>query len=117
MPKKLDIEKAIQILSGALRCPVCDYRYNLESTKIIDSRQDGGQLSLVIHSNCQKCKSNVVFSVNISGPDIFSVGMITDLTSRDAKKFSDSRMVTAQDVMAMHQFLDRFDGDLVKALS
>lgn len=116
--KKLDLEKVFEILSTALRCPVCDYKYNLENTKIIETKQDqGGQLSLLIHSNCLKCKSNVVFSVAISGPEIFSVGVVTDLTGSDTKKFAEVKPISTKDVLNMHYFLREFDGDFAMLLA
>ena len=104
-------------LSYVLKCPVCGYKYNLERTKIIDTKQDETHANMLVHSDCGQCKSSVVFSIAINGPDVFSVGMITDLTSGDTRKFSDSYPISPNDVLDIHNFLHKFDGDLVKALS
>jgi|SRR5579872_289268 len=114
--RKIDLQKVMQWLSYVLKCPVCGYRYNLERTKIIDTKQLENQANLLIHSDCSQCKSSVVFSISIQGPDIFSIGMITDLTSNDTKKFSDANPISTNDVLDIHNFLRKFDGDLVKAL-
>jgi hypothetical protein len=116
--KKIDIQKIFEVLSTALRCPVCDYKYNLERTKIIETKQEqAGNLSLLIHSNCEKCKSNVVFSVSISGPEIFSVGMVTDLTDADTTKFSKKEAITSEQILGLHHFLEDFNGDFAKILA
>lgn len=116
--KKIDIQKIFEILSTALRCPVCDYRYNLDRTKVIETKQEkNGQLSLLIHSNCEKCKSNVVFSVAITGPEIFSVGMVTDLTDADTTKFSKKSAISSEHILNLHHFLEEFNGDFVKILA
>ena len=118
MMKRLDLEKIFEILSTALRCPICDYKYNLENTSIVESKQENiSRMSLLIHSNCSKCKSNVVFSVAISGPEIFSVGMVTDLTSTDTKRFADKDPIKADEIAAFHSFLGAFDGDFIAAMS
>ncbi len=115
--KKIDFEKVIQLLSNALRCPVCDYRYNLERTKIIDTKQDeDNQANLLVHSDCGRCRSSVLFNITINGPEVFSLNVVTDLTGSDTEKFTNSKPVTAGDVLNLHNFFNKFDGDLVKAL-
>jgi hypothetical protein len=99
------------------KCPVCGYKYNLERTKIIDTKQtDQGNASLLVHSDCGQCKSSVVFSIAINGPELYQVGLITDLTTGDTDKFAEQQPISANDIFDMHQFLVKFDGDLVKAL-
>jgi hypothetical protein len=110
---KYDLTKIIQWLSQILRCPICGHRYNFEKTKIIDSNEmsptTGG--NILVHTDCEKCKSSVVFSIAIDGPEIFSVGMVTDLTSNDTSKFRNSRPISSDDALAMHEFLNSFNGD------
>lgn len=110
--KNFDFQKIVKWLGQVLRCPVCGERYNLDQTKIIESKD--GKLSvsnLLVHTDCTKCKSSVVFSIAIDGPEIFSVGMVTDLTSNDTNKFKNYQPITSNDVLAMHQFLNEFNGD------
>ncbi len=116
--KKMDFKKVLEWLSYALRCPICGYQYNLETTKIIDTNQeDNAHATLLVHSDCNKCKSSVVFGISIDGGEVFTAVMVTDLTSGDTKKFLDEEPLQAEDVYNVHKFLNTFDGDLVKALS
>ena len=110
---KVDLKKIIEWLSQILRCPICGHRYNLEQTKIIDSKESKPAVgaNLLVHTDCEQCRSSVVFSIAVDGPEVFSVGMVTDLTSNDTTKFKNSRVLTANDVLAMHQFLSEFDGN------
>jgi hypothetical protein len=114
--KKINLQKVMEWLSYVLRCPVCGYKYNLERTKIIDTKQEEEQANLFVHSDCGQCKSSVVFNISINGPDVFSIGMITDLTSGDTRKFSKVEPLSANDVLDLHSFLKEFDGDFVKAI-
>jgi hypothetical protein len=116
---KFDFKKIMEWLAYILRCPVCGHRYNLEQTKIIDNKDERNQVgtNLLVHTDCERCKSSVVFSIAVDGPEIFSIGMVTDLTSNDTNKFKDADPITPDEVLATHQFLDRFDGDFKKALS
>ena len=118
MPK-FDINKIAQWLAYILRCPVCGHKYNPDQTKIIDSSEGGAILnrSLLVHTDCDRCKSSVVFSIAIDGPEIFSIGMVTDLTSQDTSKFNNAKPITTDEVLATHSFLRDFDGDFRAALS
>ena len=97
---------------------MCGYRYNLEQTKVIDSAETKPSInnSLLVHADCERCKSSVVFSIAVDGPEILTVCMVTDLTSYDTSKFKNANPITTDEVLATHQFLREFDGDFVKAL-
>jgi hypothetical protein len=71
---------------------------------------------LLVHSDCYKCKSSVMFNIDINGPEVYSVGMLTDLTSIDTSKFSKLKPITSNEIIALHQNLKKFDGDLVRML-
>lgn len=117
--KKFDFKKAITWLGYILRCPICGFRYNLQATRVIESEQNEalGEARLLIHSDCQKCKSSVMFNIDINGPEVFSVGMVTDLTGKDSAKFSKLSAISADDVINLHTALGEFDGNFVKTLS
>ncbi|MCL5666664.1 MAG: hypothetical protein M1383_02740 [Patescibacteria group bacterium] len=114
-----DYKKVIEWLGFILRCPICGFKYNLQNTKVIDSQQDErlGEAKILIHSDCSKCKSSVMFNVEIKGPEVFSVGMVTDLTGSDSAKFKNREPISANEVINIHQSLRRFKGDFVKAFS
>ena len=115
---KFDFKKIIQWLAYILKCPVCGQNYNVDQTKIIDSGAElpAASRSLLVHTDCERCKSSVVFSIAIDGPEIFSIGMVTDLTSSDTNKFKNQRPITSDEVLATHEFLQGFDGDFRQAL-
>lgn len=117
MPK-LDFNKIMQWLAYILRCPVCGQKYSAEQTKVIDAGEDKPMLSrnVLVHTDCDKCKSSVVFSIAIDGPEIFSIGMVTDLTSQDTSKFKNTGPISADEVLATHEFLQSFDGDFRRVL-
>jgi hypothetical protein len=117
MPK-FDFNKIIQWLAYILKCPVCGQRYSAEQTKIIETNEDKAfnNRNLLVHTDCDRCKSSVVFSIAIDGPEIFSIGMVTDLTSQDTSKFKNARPISADEVLATHEFLRDFQGDFKSIL-
>lgn len=119
MNNNFDIKKVLDMLGNMLRCPICAHKYGKNGTRVIESEQDNtfGEAYVLIHSDCAKCKSSIVFSVEIKGPEVFSVGMITDLTQSDTIKFRKFEPLKSGDVLSVHQGLKKFNGDFVKALT
>jgi hypothetical protein len=117
--KNFDFKKVIEWLGFILKCPVCGHKYNLEKTRIIDSEQDEAynEAWVLIHSDCTKCKSSVMFNVEIKGPEVFSVGMVTDLTGVDSQKFNSLGPIKANDILGIHQALKEFKGDFVASFT
>ncbi len=110
-----NFKKVMRWLGQILRCPVCNFKYNLNEAKVLGSQEDKAfdEAEILIHSDCQKCKSSVMFNIEIRGPEIFSVGMITDLTSQDSKKFRGKSPISPNELISMHKSLKSFQGDFI----
>ncbi len=116
--KKFDLKKVLSWLGFMLHCPVCNAKYDFSNIKIMDSITDTetAEARLLIHSDCQKCKSSVMFNIDINGPDIFTVIAKTDLTGKDSDKFTDMPSLNIDDCITVHRGLSKFNGDFIKAL-
>lgn len=117
--KNFDFKKIVEWLGFVLKCPICGHKYNLDKTKVIDSEQDEAynEAWILIHSDCSKCKSSVMFNVEIKGPEVFSVGMVTDLTGSDSSKFKKLSPIKANEVIGIHQELKQFKGDFITSFT
>jgi hypothetical protein len=117
--KKFDFKKIIEWLGFILKCPICGTKYNLEKTKVIESEQNEifNEAHILIHSDCSKCKSSVMFNVEIRGPEVFSVGMVTDLTGNDSAKFKKLGPIAADEIIGIHNALKEFKGDFINGFS
>lgn len=71
--------------------------------KILEERDDAH----LMHVECRKCGSSIVALVLAGGLGISSVGLITDLTSEDVLKFKNTRDVRSDDVIELHEILER----------
>lgn len=80
-----------------------------------DTDVETAEARLLIHSDCQKCKSSVMFNIDINGPDIFTVIAKTDLTAKDSDKFIELPSLNVDDCIAVHNSLQGFNGDFIKA--
>ncbi len=117
--KNFDFKKIVEWLGFVLKCPICGHKYNLDKTKIIDSEQDEAynEAWILIHSDCSKCKSSVMFNIEIRGPEVSSVGMVTDLTAIDSQKFSRLGPLSANEIISIHQELKGFKGDFITSFT
>ena len=117
--KKFDFKKIVEWLGFILKCPICGHKYNLEKTKVIESEQNEhlNEAHILIHSDCAKCKSSVMFNVDICGPEVFSVGMVTDLTGQDSSKFQKLGPISTNEIIGIHKALKEFKGDFVSSFT
>ncbi len=111
----LNLKKVIEWLGQVLRCPICGIKYKVNSAKVIESWADEvyGEAGILIHSDCIKCKSSVMFNVEIRGPEIYSVGMVTDLTQQDTAKFKKHKALSSNEVLDIHSEIRQLSGDFV----
>lgn len=116
--KNIDFQKVLAWLGLVLRCPVCGTKYNLNQTKVVQTADDmaDAETRILMHSECHKCKSSVMFNIDINGSDVFSVAVVTDLTAQDSARFNHLKPITADECITLHQGLKKFKGDFVKAL-
>ena len=117
--KNYDLKKIIEWLGFILKCPICGHKYNLEKTRVLESEEDEiyNQAHILIHSDCNKCKSSVMFNVEIRGPEVFSVGMVTDLTGQDSSKFNKLGPIKINEIIDIHKEIQNFKGNLVELLT
>jgi len=81
------------------KCPLCDFKYEKDSIKIID-KKDG---AITIHLNCRRCKSSIMMVIIAGGMGITSVSAMTDIMENDFEKISNKR-IEYDDVLEMHKF-------------
>lgn len=115
--KNIDFKKVLAWLGLVLRCPICGTKYNLNQTRVVETSQADGETDtrILMHSDCHKCNSSVMFNIDIAGSDVFSVAVVTDLTAQDSQRFNELAPITTNDCIALHRSLKRFNGDFVKA--
>lgn len=92
-------------------CPLCETNYNPMEARVLGEKEDGH----LLHIRCKKCWNSILALVLVSNAGVSSVGLITDLTYDDVRKFSGrDTSVTTDDVIAVHELLakdgqDSFD--------
>ena len=83
-------------------CPLCETNYNPMEARVLGEKEDGH----LLHIRCKKCWNSILALVLVSNAGVSSVGLITDLTFDDVRKFSGrDTSVTTDDVISIHQLL------------
>ncbi len=88
-------------------CPLCETNYNPMEARVLGEKEDGH----LLHIRCKKCWNSILALVLVSNAGVSSVGLITDLTFEDVRKFAvHDAPVTTDDVIGVHQLLEQ-DGN------
>ena len=110
-----ELSKVMAWLAEKMRCPLCNSQHNLQSIKVVP--RHGSRADVLAHTVCGECRSSLLFAVDIRGGEVYLVGIVTDLTYHDTLKFQSLKPLSVEEVIDWHNFLNSFDGDMVKALA
>ncbi|MFA6422520.1 MAG: hypothetical protein WCV92_03920 [Candidatus Buchananbacteria bacterium] len=84
-------------------CPICHFNYEPNEAKVLEE-SEGAEL---IYIKCRNCQSAIVALISINQMGISSVGLITDLDSREILSFKEKKGISADDVLEIYQALSR----------
>ncbi len=104
----MDEEKIVKemVLASVSKCVVCGHHYSVEEIEIVGRQEECWFLSMV----CEECRTQglVAAMVGKSGP----VEILTDVEDEvEDLDILRPKPVTADDVLDMHEFLMKFDGN------
>ena len=104
-------ERFIKKLMSTMKCGVCGEHYDINNIKVLGHRDDMWFLNV----SCPACHSQALVAAVIKEgkpPEI-----ITDLTKAELVKFAQASIISADDILDLHGFLNDFDGDFAKLFS
>jgi DNA-directed RNA polymerase subunit RPC12/RpoP len=104
-------ESLIKKLVASVKCGVCGQRYELGNINILGHRQDLWYMG----ARCSACHTRSLVAVVVKEDRVREV--ITDLADTELDKFKDMGVLTADDVLDMHNFLKEFSGDFSQLLN
>ncbi|MFA5986344.1 MAG: hypothetical protein WC819_03285 [Parcubacteria group bacterium] len=88
------------------KCPVCGASRDHLSYMPLGHDED----RTILHISCAKCAGAAMIFVSQNDTGMMTVGVLTDATPLEAKSFFDAKTVSDNDVIAVHDYLNRFDG-------
>ncbi len=102
----MEIERGEQNRVIPQKCPVCGAERNSLSYVPLGFDDD----KTVMHISCKKCAGAAMIFVSQNEGGMMTVGVLTDTTSTEARTFFDSDTISDNDVIAVHDYLNSFDG-------
>ncbi|MCX6003676.1 MAG: hypothetical protein NTX46_04605 [Chloroflexi bacterium] len=90
---------------ASVKCSSCGQNYQMRDVKILNHYQDLWFLNAL----CSSCHSRYII-VAVIGQDQ-NAEIISDLNDAELVRFNKFPTLTADDVLNMHDFLRKFDGD------
>ena len=94
------------------RCPFCSAEYDLNEAQVIGEEED----STVVYVTCSDCESSIVAMVAMTGLGIVSLGLVTDMTAEDTKRFFNTKAVSSDELLAIYELLKE-DKSAIKSLT
>jgi hypothetical protein len=82
-------------------CPLCEMSYNPQEARVLGEKDD----SHLLHIQCGNCSNAIIALVLISSVGVSSVGLVTDLSYDDVKRFKEAPIVSTDDVIDVHAVL------------
>ncbi|HBG82015.1 TPA: hypothetical protein DDW69_04245 [candidate division CPR2 bacterium] len=102
-----EFNKILEKLKSTLKCPLCGKAYDKNEIKYLGTFN----FSYLLEMNCQHCDLAVMATV-IMNPQKNKL----DLIRGELKKFEEAEEISADELIELHEFLDKFDGNFKKAL-
>ncbi len=93
------------VLSSVSRCAGCQHSYDPTCIEIVT--QDGDFYLMVV--SCPNCRSRGLVAALIR--EGAGGRQLTDLTETDRARFRDAEPISTDDVLSVHESLDRFGGN------
>jgi hypothetical protein len=95
------------------RCPFCSAEYDLDGAQVIGEEND----ATMVYITCSECESSIVAIVAMSGLGIVSLGLVTDMTVEDTKRFMKEKHVTSDEFLNIYEILNKNHQNVIKQLT
>ncbi len=95
------------------RCPFCSAEYDLDGAQVIGEEND----ATMVYITCSECESSIVAIVAMSGLGVVSLGLVTDMTVEDTKRFMNEKHVTSDEFLTIYEILSNNQQNAIKQLT
>jgi hypothetical protein len=91
-------KQALQFIN---KCPICSALYDTEKAELFASHDR----AYLVHLTCGSCRSYFVAMIIAVGQGLSSVGIVTDLSSADAKRLHGSEPISLDEALEAHAII------------
>jgi len=89
-------------LKSLTKCPLCKAKYNHSQTVVLEENNN----RTVFHLTCAKCESAVLAFITESKQGVVSLGLATDLGSKEAHMVLKRRPIEKEEVLKIYKYLN-----------
>ncbi|MFC1995488.1 hypothetical protein ACFLVM_01240 [Chloroflexota bacterium] len=98
-------------MMASVKCGICGQCYEIDNIGVLGHHQD----LWFLRASCSACHTQCLMAVVIGEESKTEV--ITDLTEAELDRFRNEGMLSADEVLDMHNFLKDFNGNFSRLLS
>lgn len=104
-------ESGIRKMMTSAKCSGCGQRYEVENIEVLGHHEDMWFLSIF----CVACRAQYLVTAVLD--EDWVPETVTDLSTKELEKFRDVESLKVDEVLDMHSFLKKFDGDFSRLFS
>lgn len=93
-------------------CPLCHAVYHDQSIRLLGEQGT----TRLFHLTCGTCNHSVLAVILESQSGVSSIGLVTDLEAQEAMNFRDAPVVSADDCVTAHVFLEERSREFCNSL-
>ncbi len=95
------------------RCPFCSVEYDLDGAKVIGEEDE----STMVYVTCSQCQSSIIAIVAMSGLGVVSLGLVTDMSEDDTKRFLKGNSVSSNELLSIYELLETNNSGAIRLLT
>ncbi len=104
-------ESSIKKMMASAKCSGCGQPYEAENIEVLGHHEGMWFMSVF----CVACRAQYLVTAVIDKE--WEVETVTDLSAAEVEKFRDVESLKVDEVLDMHSFLKKFDGDFSRLFS
>jgi len=104
-------ESNIKKMMMSAKCSGCGQRYEIEDIEVLGHHENMWFMSVF----CVACRAQYLVTAVVDGEG--APETVTDLSAAEEEKFRDSEGLKVDEVLDMHSFLKKFNGDFSRLFS
>jgi len=118
-----ELSQIIRYLRKTLPCSQCQAQYENESIEVLSTFDDQGLFNL----NCAKCQNQLLVHITISDEERHMsepkkkgrqvIRAHRSISDKDIDAHIHGKIISTDDVISMHSFLNQFDGNFKELFS
>ncbi len=99
----------LEQLEPLARCPVCNkkHRRGLRMLPVAEEEK-----KTMLHVTCEHCGGKTLVAISVTPFGMVSLGVLTDLDQSEAKRAFSAEPISADQVIAAHQFFKQYQGGI-----